>query len=281
MSKIGIICDLTNNRHHLFRSYYHAIGNVFGIPKLITCRNDLNGIKLLFIADDHYEPNKQIWQSPGFIDQCNHNKIHVVTLTNERILHSHFPWNEENYQVLKHFKFLHHLTNDVDDCRQLGTKLNRTAMSRSIQPVIKTDEKADRMVFIGKVECDSYRERRHLLSELKNVINLDIIRSNIPRWEDYMQLIAKYRFVLSPIGNGNFFPMRFYETLYVKSIPVHQVRTNTLKYYDVESRFDDCIFFQTIPELKEKLEGFKLKTSHNVYYMEDNLQPLKSWINGI
>jgi hypothetical protein len=89
-----------------------------------------------------------------------------------------------------------------------------------------------------------------------------------------MKTIAGYRFVLSPIGNGNFFTMRFYETLAVGSIPVHQIRNNTLQYYDLEAKFDDCIYFEEPLELKEKIYNFTPLVSHNKLWMEDNVEML-------
>jgi hypothetical protein len=278
MNKIGMICDLSYSRHHLFKSYYKSISNIFGTkPKLIRTLDDLYGIKLLFIGDDHYGPHKVIWQQLDFIAYCNINQITVVVFTNEKILNSYFPWNAQDLQLLNRFKKLYHYTIDVEDCIKLGLKLNRTAMSIDFQEIIPEIEKKDKVVFIGKVDCmkDSYRDRKNLLPELKKVLDLDIYESNIPTWEEYLKIIAGYRFVLSPLGNGNFFPMRFYEALAVKSIPIHQILDNTLDLYNIESNFDDCIFFRNISELQEKLSFFNhnvfYKESTNVIWMEDNI----------
>ena len=89
-----------------------------------------------------------------------------------------------------------------------------------------------------------------------------------------MQTIARYRFVLSPIGNGNTFPMRFYEVLLVKSIPIHQIRENTLKYYDIEAEYDDCIYFKEPEELQDKIKESTLLTSHNEFWLEDYIKKL-------
>ena len=86
-----------------------------------------------------------------------------------------------------------------------------------------------------------------------------------------METLAKYRFVFYPIGNGNFLAFRFYEILLAKSIPICQVRKNTLKYYDIEAKFDDCIFFEQVEELPEKIQNFTLQHSSSELWAEDYL----------
>ena len=275
MYKVGIICDLNYSRHFLFKSYFYSVKNLYGTPMLVKSTKDLQGIELLFIADDHYEVNKLIWQQEGFIEYCNTNDIEVVVLTNEKILNSYFPWNIDNLIRLNEIKNLYHYTIDVDDCILLGLKLNRCPMSRTVrdQIVVDINNKKDKIVFIGTTKCgkDSYQNRVLCLEKLQKMIDIDIVDPSDVRWNNYFQTIAGYRFVLSPISNGNFFPMRFYEALSVKSIPIHQVKKNTLSYYNIESKFDDCIFFEEPEEVKDKLESFTLKTSHNKLYMEDTL----------
>lgn len=275
MKGVGIICDFDYSRHHLFKSYFYSINNLYGKPHIIKSIDDLQyPMDLLFIGDDHYGPHKAIWRNDRFVDECNRLKINVIALTNERILDSFFPWNKEDFIFLRKFDNLTHYANDVDDCIKLGLKINRQAMSRSLQSLGFTPEKKNKMVFIGNTNCKSYQERKMVLNEVKKYIDIDIIASTIPTWEEYMNVIAGYRFVLSPIGNGNFFPMRFYETLAVGSIPVHQVRDNTLSYYKIEAGFDDCIFFKETTELKEKIKNFAILESHNRLWMEDNLEVL-------
>lgn len=274
MNSVGIICDLDYSRHHLFRSYYYSIKNLYGELRIVKGVEDLTGLDLLFIGDDHYGPHKDIWIKPEFIQRCNELKIHVTVMTNERILDSFFPWNKENFIKLRQFNLLTHYANDVDDCFKLGLKLNRQAMSLMLAPINTFPEKKNKMVFIGKTQCKSYRERNMVIQEIQKEIEVDVIASAIPTWEEYMKTIAQYRFVLSPIGNGNFFPMRFYEALAVDSIPVHQVRKNTLTLYDVEAQFDDCIYFEEPSELRKKISSFTLSESHNKIWMEDNLRNL-------
>jgi len=275
MSKVGIICDLMYKRHHLFQSYYHSVTHFYGPLKVVKTVPDLEGLEILFIGDDHYQVHKEVWQQNGFIRYCNIHKIKVVVLTNEKILNSFFPWNKDNLLRLKELDYLYHYTNDVDDCDLLGLKLNRQAMSKFFKPYINIPKnKKDKVLFIGRTDCASYVERKEVIREVQKYLEMDIVSSTIPLWEDYLNLISEYKYVLSPIGNGNFFPMRFYEALAVKSIPIHQVRGNTLDLYNIESKFEDCIFFKNPAELKDKLRNFTSPDTRNELWMEDNLEVL-------
>lgn len=273
---VGIIFDTTYTAHHLFYSYFFSVSNIFGLTKNVKTLKDLDGIEMLFIGDDHFESHKKVWQQEGFIEKCNADGIKVVVFTNERILESFFPWNKDNLIKLKKFKNLYHYAIDVDDCKKLGLKLNRQSLSRTFRDEIsfKDIEKKNKVVFIGRTNGKSYRERRIILDYIQKVIEVDIIEAKIPEWEDYMRTIAGYRFVLSPIGNGNFFPMRFYEALAVYSIPIHQVRENTLDLYDIERGYDDCIFFSRPKDIKAKIQNCTLTRSHNMIWMEDNMETL-------
>ena len=276
MNRVGIICYRGEKRHHLFDSYFYAVQNLYGTPKTISNFHDLDDVEMVFIGDDHYGYNKLIWKKDRFLIKANRLGIKIVVLTNERILGSKFPWNKEDYEILTKFEHLYHYANDADDCEMLGVRVNRTAPSVFFKDSFINCEKKDKMVFIGKMDCpmDSYAERKVLLNELKKKIDIDIFPPELVHWQDYVKLISGYRFIFSPLGNGNFFPMRFYEALACHSIPVHQVKDNTLKYYDIEAGFNDCIFFKDIEELPEKLKSCTLEKSHNMIWMEENLRKL-------
>ena len=271
MSNIGIICDLTFDRHHLYKSYFYSVQNLYGDITEVKSADDLEGIEILFVGDDHYIPHKEILHKDGFIDRINVDGIKVVVFTNERIFDSHFPWNVDNYKKISTIKNLYHYTIDVDDCKKLGTKVWRTAPSISFLPFISSlyKNKIDAAVFIGKAnrQCRSYNERSKILQTA--VIPIVRHHPTISTWSKYMRMLSKYKFVFSPIGNGNFFTMRFYEALAVGSIPIHQVRKDTLKYYDIEATFKDCIFFEHPEEVEEKVKCFKEQNSKNVIWMED------------
>jgi len=273
MKKAGIICNMAWDRCFNLKQYYYAIKFLYKGVKLVTVCEDLDGLDILFVGDDHHYAHKEILTQPGFVDRCNANGIEVVVLTAERIFDSFFPWNVDNFKFVKRFDKLHHYTMDADDCELLGTKLHRPLFSKHFKDFIKVDidDKLDRIVFIGNTEAECYKERNAVLDEMGKVITFDVILPTIDLWEDYMETLAKYRFVFYPIGNGNFLAFRFYEILFAKAIPICQVRKNTLKYYDIEAKFDDCIFFQEVSELPEKIQNCTLKHSYNELWSEDYL----------
>lgn len=268
----GIINDFEFTRHRSLISYYYAIRNLYGEPKQVKCIDDLEGVNTLFMGDDHHQPHRDIWQAPGFIERCNENNIRLIVFTTERIFNSFFPWNEDIYKELKRFNNLHHFVCDADDAKLLGVQMNRVALSRDLQNnEWRRIKKFNKMVFIGRTDCmlDSYRERKLVIEEVLKEMNLTIIEPTFERWEDYMEKLAHYRFVFCPVGNGNIITTKFYEALMVGSIPVQQIRDNTLDLLPVERGLDDCIYFQNIQGMKVNMKNIKRERSHNLIFMED------------
>jgi hypothetical protein len=140
--------------------------------------------------------------------------------------------------------------------------------------LVTPTEKEDTIVFIGHNNSKCYAERNATLFKMEQLFNFKIIPPEMRTWEEYIRTLSKYRFVLSPVGNGNIFTFRFYESLLVHSIPIHQVKSNTLQYYDIEAKFDDCIYFEQVEELEEKLDNFNLPQSYNEIWLEDQLEVL-------
>jgi len=274
--RAGLICHIDYFRCYNLKQYYYALSNLYSSLKIVNDVYDLTDIDILFIGDDHHKEHIDIFSKPGFVERCNELNIRVVVMTSERIFDSYFPQNIEKYNFIKRFKNLTHYTSDVDDCKQLGTKLHRTLFSKNFKNVINIniESKKDEIVFIGNINSKSYFERREILNKINNFIPVKIIKPSDCSYLDYLRLLAQYRFIFSPIGNGNSFTFRFYESLLVNSIPIHQVRKNTLELYDCEAKFGNCIFFENINELPEKIKNFKLKYSNNNIWFEDYLKEL-------
>ena len=93
----GILTNLEYDKHWIFKNYYYSLVNVYGEDNVTRVENinDLNNIKVLFIGDEHFMPNKYIWMNDNFIDKCNELKIRVFIFNNEKIFNSMFPWNED------------------------------------------------------------------------------------------------------------------------------------------------------------------------------------------
>jgi len=278
MERAGIIVDLDYTRHISFKNYYYAIENIYGNVRLVETIEDISDIDILFIGDDHYGKHRKIFMQEGFPEKCNDNNIKVVVFTTERTFGTVYPWNEGNYYELrKKFKNLWQYMTDVDDCIKTGAKLNRTLPSIHFEnPVEDIENKIDKIVFIGTTEGynDCYKNRRALLSDIVNSRTIDIITTPIPEWKDYMRKLSQYRFVLAPKGNCNAFSLRFYDALMVHSIPIQQVESNTLQYFDIEGDFDDCIFFETVEEMEEKIKNCTLVRSESEFWMESYIYRL-------
>lgn len=273
--KIGLIYNLEDDKHILFKSYYHSISSFYKNIKKINDLNDLSDIKMLFIGDEHFIPHRKVWKNINFINRCNNLNIKVVIFNNEKIMDSDFPWNEENQGYINKFNNVYQYVSDIDDVIKLNKRFNRMPPSKYIKNFINNidvNNKMNKAIFIGNIQ---YKNRCNILNSINSIIETDIIESSINMsWGKYINKLSKYKFVISPFGNAHFFPMRFYEILLVKSIPIQEIKHNTLQYYDIESKYDDCIFFENILELDDKINNFKLDCSHNMLWLEDNMEIL-------
>jgi len=272
MKNVGVVCDLKWARNSLFKNFYFSIDSLYSSVKVVSSNKDLDGLDILFVYDNFYAPNKAVINQAGFTDRCNELEIQVVVFITERIFDSFWPRNVKDYNSLRNFNYLHCYMLDVDDCIKTGAKHIHLPISKQFKDIVKIDvnDKMDKIVFIGQT-IYSYDIRRETLSELRGLMPVDVFASNVPTWEEYLKLISKYRFVLCLKGNCNAFSLRIYDSLLVGSIPIQQVVDNTLlpPYFDIEAKFDDCIFFQKANELPDKIKKFTLKGSHNEFWAED------------
>jgi len=267
----GVLTNLEYEKHWIFKNYYHSLLNVYGVSNVSRVQNvnDLDNIKVLFIGDDHFVPNKEIWMNDGFINRCNELGIHVIIFNNEKIFNSKFPWNEDIQKNVSRFTHLNQLVYDVDDSNILSVDINKTYMSKYfLGGVDMVSEKKDKIVFIGNFNDHSYDKRRSFLNDIKSKVDIDIIESDKNlTMNQYLNKISTYKYILSPLGNGNFVPMRYYESLFVNSIPLQQSTDGIINKFQNEIINNRGIFFTDIDELIDKL---KVSTPlPNSYYMED------------
>ena len=272
MKRVGVICDLDFTKHVQFKSYYYSLLALYGNVKVVSNINHLYGINILFIGGQDHGPHIDVYSTPLFIERCNELKITIVLISVEKIFGSTYKEHLERYNLISKCNKFVHYTYDIEDTKKLNTKLFRVCLSKHYEGWITiADEKKDAMVFCGVM----YLWRKQLIEELRKHIWIDIPeRTDFRTWEDYLRLIGSYRYVLSPLGDGNAFVAKFYEILLVNSIPVHQVKYDTLLYYDKEAKFKDCIFFESANELIDKILNFTLKSSYNTMWMEDELGKL-------
>lgn len=267
----GILTNIEYDKHWIFKNYYYSLQNVFGEDNVSRVENinDLNNIKVLFIGDEHFMPNKDIWMNDNFINKCNELKIRVFVFNNEKIFNSMFPWNEGIQKNVNKFKYCNQIVYDVDDSDILGVDINKTYMSKYFLGGVNiSTEKNDKIVFIGNFNDNTYDKRKTFLNEIKNRVDIDILQSDTNLTMDqYLNRISTYKYVLSPLGNGNFVPMRYYESLFVNSIPLQQSTDKIMNKFQNEIINNRGIFFKDIDDLIEKLKS--PVNSNSPYYMED------------
>jgi len=267
--KIGIINDSSYIGSITVSNYRYAIQNLFTDVKAINNLNDLDGIEALFIGNDHFGNHLSVWQNSSFIEKCNKNNIKVFVHSCEYIHTKVFPWNINIQKNLEKFNNLAQRVIDVNDAIILNKKIARCLCSKFYKNKIPVPEtKINKCVFTGT----TYDHRIKLVSKLSNKIDLDVYPKDLKSWEEYMSLIAQYRFVLSPYSNdSNTFHLKFYEALLVGSIPIHQIYENTLNFYTVEATYDDAIYFINGDEIPEKIANCKYERSFNKPWLEDEL----------
>jgi hypothetical protein len=267
----GILTNLEYDKHWIFKNYYYSLVNVYGEDNVTRVENinDLNNIKVLFIGDEHFMPNKYIWMNDNFIDKCNELKIRVFIFNNEKIFNSMFPWNEDIQKNVNKFNYCDQIVYDVDDSDLMGVNVNKTYMSKYFLGGVNiATEKKDKIVFIGNFSNNTYDNRKTFLNEIKNRVDIDILQSDSNLTMDqYLNRISTYKYVLSPLGNGNFVPMRYYESLFVNSIPLQQSTDGIINKFQNEIINNRGIFFKDIDDLIEKLKS--TVSSNTPYYMED------------
>ena len=267
----GILTNLEYEKHWIFKNYYYSLVNVYGKDniKRVQSINDLDNIKVLFIGDEHFIPNKEIWMNETFINKCNNLDIFVYIFNNEKIFNSMFPWNEDIQKNVNKFNYFNQIVYDVDDSDLIGVDINKTYMSKYfLSGVELPTEKKDKIVFIGNFNNHTYDKRKIFLNEIRGRVDIDILQSDENlTMSQYLNKISTYKYVLSPLGNGNFVPMRYYESLFVNSIPLQQSTEKIKNKFKDEIINNRGIFFETIDELIEKMKN---PPSINInYFMED------------
>jgi hypothetical protein len=276
MSKLGIICDLSYKRSIALSTYYYALRNLYGDLVLIQKPEDLNDIKAVFICNEHHLYHRPTMFQSWFMDICNQNRIKLIVLSGETIKNNvQYAADVEAIQsYVERFNNLHQYVWDVNDSILMNKHRINYGVSRyykgSISPISK---KLNKCIFIGQTP-PHYRKRIDLLNVISRYMDIDVFTNGVGEsWEDYMNIISKYRFILSPIsGASNGIPMRYYEGLLAGCIPIQQVVENTLSSYEPEAKLPDAIYFQEAEELPEKIAACTLDRATSELWLEDSIR---------
>jgi hypothetical protein len=273
--KVGIVCDRTYQRSLLIENYYYAIKNLYNDVKIVNNDGDLDGIQILFLPNEHFIPHREIWWKPNFIAKCNDNDILVVIIGGEKILNTHYEHNTQMQKSIETFKKYHQYVWDVDDAKILGRRIIGYPMSKHYSKMFNSENKQNKCLFIGQYEHSSYSERKHVLSKINDYIPTDVMSNLNINWMEYLNMYSQYKFSLCPISTySNGIPTRFYEALLTKCIPILQVRDNTLDYYPEEAKIPECIFFENVEELEEKIKNHKYNICKSELWAEDKMKKM-------
>ena len=270
--KIGIICDLSATYNIAIQNFWYTLNNIFHDVKMVKNVYDLKGLEYLFIGNEHYIPHKSVWNNKSFIDECNRENIKVIVWCGEQIHTPFYPNNLESQKSIEMFKNCYQVVMDVNDAKILNKEIISTPFSYNFSNLKKKYDKIDRMCFVGSLSTPWYQKRVDTIEELKKIYDFDVFENKFQTYQEYINLLSKYKFVLNPHSMElNGFSGRFYETLLVNSIPVQQVYNNTLDYYTVEREYKDVIYFEDVDEIVEKIKKCDLDESYSTLWFEDVL----------
>ena len=123
----------------------------------------------------------------------------------------------------------------MDDADILNKKfITKQLLSKNTQLKVfsKKIQKED-ILFLGsskqrlinlKIRNPYYENRHKTLKDFKLIYpNLKIIINKSFAYEKYLEKLASYKYILNPIGTGNFINIRFYEALELGCIPIQQI----------------------------------------------------------
>ena len=261
----GIICQEDLPGHSLFLNFKLALKNYFACEFTnVKSVYDLNGLTTLFIVDEHFGPHVDIWKNLYFIDTANRQNIKVVVFNFEKIYSSQFPWNVDHQNTLKKFNNLIQFVTDIDDAKILNSNvINKQFLSKDTV-LVNIKEKNNKVVFIGQVN-QWYPTRQKIINEFKSLnIPFDVIVTDRKlSYNEFLEKLNEYKFVLNPLGTGNFLNLRFYEALKLGCIPIQQVTSSMKSFYTKE--LSHCISFENISDLK----NLDINYRQMDYYLED------------
>jgi len=277
---LGLICNdkVEQVGHLLFNNFRLALYNYFGIDnfKDVNSVNDIKDVTHLFIVDEHFVPNVNIWKNDEFINTANNTNIIVIVFNFEKVYNSHFPWNVEHQDKLEQFINLYQIVSDTNDATMLNKPyVNRQRLSKSTKlsiPIINWNDKYDKVLFIGQLGGAPYTNRENIIKAVINKntnFEFEIVKSNRQySYSDFLIKLNEYKYILNPLGTGSFINLRFYEAAYFNCKIIQQLTPDIIKWCPE-------IYNRCIPITNDDLQ---IDTSHSI--IADNIY-LEDWFTEI
>ena len=267
----GILCqdDINVVGHSLFKNYKLALSNYFqSVLQPINSIEDLNNLDLLIIVDEHYIPHKQVWQNDEFINAINKLNIKVLIFNFEKIFNSQFPWNISIQHYVEKINRRLQIVSDVKDAKILNTSiLNKQFLSRDTILEEPIDNKIDEILFVGQIN-EYYPTRREILNGIQQINSkVRVIQSDRRyNYNEYLNLINQSKYILNPLGTGEFINLRFYEALNLGCTVIQQYTDEMEKWYP-ELNNSRVLKFKTVDEFKNL--NFSTETTYEQKFLED------------
>jgi len=235
----GLICNdkIEDVGHCLFLNFRQALYNTFNKNNFKDIKevSELCGLTHLFIIDEHYSPNVNIWKKQELIDKVNNLNIKVIIFNFEKIFNSAFPWNINHQKFVEQFRNLNQFLTDMEDLKILKTPfINKQLLSKDTYITKRNNNKiTDKVLFIGQTEGECYQQRRRVIDSVSRFLPLEIINTKRHySYDEFLDILSSYKFVLNPLGAGNFLNLRYYEILKQGGIPIQQVVPDMKKMYN-------------------------------------------------
>ena len=267
----GIICqdDINVVGHSLFKNYKLALSNYYqSVLQPVNSVEDLNNLDLLIIVDEHYIPHKQVWQNDEFINAINKLNIKVLIFNFEKIFNSQFPWNISIQHYVEKINRRLQIVSDVKDAEILNTSIiNKQLLSRDTILAEPIGNKIDEILFVGQIN-EYYPTRREILNGIQQINNkVRVIQSDRRyNYDEFLNLINQSRYILNPLGTGEFINLRFYEALNLGCTVIQQYTEEMEKWYP-ELNQSNVLKFKTVDDFKNL--NFSKVTTYEQKFLED------------
>jgi len=264
--------ETENMDFSLYKNYFMALKTYFGenIFKVDSV-DKLDGIKNMFIIDEHFKFHNEILMNEDFIKKINLENVNVIVFNMEKIYNSFWRHNLLIQKNLSKINNLVQILSDVQDIKKMGTPFNNIQyLSREINESTVNSSKKNEILFYGQLDGSAYKQRRKILNNISKFVDIPVKIKKSDRslsYEKYLELISEYKFILNPLGAGKFLNIRYFETLQVKSIPIQQYTEDMVPYYS-ELKKNISINFINLRELKS-INFLQVEKTPFKYYLEN------------
>ena len=119
----------------------------------------------------------------------------------------------------------------------------------------------------------AYSRRYQLLEEIKQSdIPVDmLITGRKFTYSQYLTKLASYKFILNPLGTGDFINLRFYESLKLGCIPVQQITDEMYPHYS-HNELAGCCTFKSVDDIRDAISTEVNKVRD--FYIEDYFEEI-------